>query len=303
MNFSFSNPSYLLCLLIIPFFILIHFISIKEGKKRALKFANFSAISRISGIDLFSKSILTLLLSSLVVFFLVLSISGMAIHLTRDVSGFSFVIAIDSSVSMSAPDFSPNRLEFSKSVSKEIIEVLPIGTRIGLVSFGAYSFINSELTSNKEVIYGSLGDIEMSGIGGTDFYEAIVTSSNILYNEDGKAIVLFSDGQINIGEVERTLRHALQNNIIIHTIAIATENGGETSQGFVSKLDREVLKALSYQTGGVYIEGINQEEIKELFNKILDLREGPVSIDISVYLLLLALILFVIEFALINFKI
>ena len=301
MNISFSNPVYFLFLFVIPLFIFFHFASMRGRHKKALKFANFEAISRVSGIDLFSKNIVVLILSCIITVLLVFSISGPTLHLTREITDFSFVFTIDSSQSMSAEDFKPNRMEFSKSLSKEFISSLPERTNIGIVSFGAYSFIEQDMTHNKAEANKAIGKIEISGFGGTGFYEAVVTSSNLLFNEKGKSIILLSDGQVTIGDIESTIRYAMNNDIIVHTVAVATEDGGETVYG-VSKLDRETLRALAYQTGGIFIEGENIEDIKEKFSGVLELDRGLVGIDISSYLIMFAIIIFAIECILINLK-
>jgi Ca-activated chloride channel homolog len=301
MNISFSNPIYLFLLFIIPLFIFFHFASMRWRSKKALKFANFQAISRVSGVDLFSKNIVILILSCVIVMLLVFSISGTTIHLTREITDFSFVIAIDSSQSMSADDFYPNRMDFSKAVSKEIIDFLPQDTAIGIVSFGAYSFIEKDLTKHKTELKSSTDKIQISNVGGTGFYEAIVTSSNLLFNEKGKTVILLSDGQVTIGDIESTIRHAINNDIVVHTVAIGTEDGGETLFGF-SRLEKDTLKSLSYQTGGIFIEGETREEIMENLSQILEFERGRASIDIFLYLIIASIILFVIECLLMNLK-
>ena len=63
MIISFAHPTYLLLLMIIPFFILVHLWTLKNKKKRALSFANFEAIARVKGGDFFSKNLVIFFLS------------------------------------------------------------------------------------------------------------------------------------------------------------------------------------------------------------------------------------------------
>src|SRR6056297_992390 len=135
MYIEFVRPEFLLFLLAIPLIVLIHFYSLKTSKKKAMKFANFEAIGRVKGIDLFSKNIVILIISLLIVLFIGLAVSGITLHYRAESSSFSFVIAIDSSSSMEADDFSPNRLEVAKSTAINFIEKSPISTRIGIISF------------------------------------------------------------------------------------------------------------------------------------------------------------------------
>ena len=114
MMFIFSNPIYLSFLFAIPLIFFLHFYSISNKKKIALNFANFDAISRIQGIDFFSKNVVSLFLITAVIVLLSFSLAGLHFNTTKNTSSFSFVIAIDSSQSMEANDFSPSRIEASK---------------------------------------------------------------------------------------------------------------------------------------------------------------------------------------------
>jgi len=49
MEITFSNPVYLFFLVSIPFLIISHFFTMRYLKRRALKFANFEAIKRVTG--------------------------------------------------------------------------------------------------------------------------------------------------------------------------------------------------------------------------------------------------------------
>ncbi len=301
MIFSFSHPLYLFLLFIIPIFFLIHFLSLKNRKKVALKFANFDAISRIQGVDFFSKNIILLLLSLFIILLMVLAVSGLTFHISKQSSSFSFVIAIDNSQSMQADDFSPNRLTVSKQVAKDFVDTIPYGADIGVVSFSGSSYIEQDISQDKNEIKNAIGNIELSGFGGTDLYEAVITSTNLLKNKENKAIVLLSDGQINVGTIEQVIDYAIGDDVIVHSIAIGTKEGGKTDYA-ISKLDEDSLKSLSYMTGGNYFTAETKDALAESFAEILKLTKKKVSIKVSDYLILFAVILFAIKFFLENTK-
>lgn len=302
MYLTFAYPNYLFLLLMAPLIVLIHFLTLKRIKKRALKFANFEAISKITGVEFFSKNIVISLLSIFIVFLLVLSISGLTLHKQADASSFSFILAIDSSRSMEAQDMLPNRLESAKEIAKEFVKVAPQTTAIGVISFSGNSYIHQDLTKNKNLINEAIDNIEQSMIEGTDICEAVITSTNLLRRgEEGKAIVLLSDGQINVGDLEDAITYANDNDVIINTIAIGTEEGGKTSYG-LSKLDEDSLKALEYQTGGEFFKAQDKATLSESFNKAMKLTTKKVSIDLSNYLLLATIFFFVIEYVLASSK-
>jgi Ca-activated chloride channel homolog len=299
MIFSFLHPQYLFLLFAIPIIFIIHFFSLNNRKKIALKFANFDAISRIQGIDFFSKNIIILSLSVLIVLLMILAVSGLSIQVFKKSSSFSFVIVIDSSESMEADDFKPDRITVAKQTAIDFVNEAPIGVRIGVVSFSGNSYIRQDISEDKTEIKNSINSINIESWGGTDIYEAIITSTNLLYDEENKAIILLSDGQINVGKLEDIIDYANENKVLIHTIAIGTTEGGRTSHA-ISKLDEDSLKSISYNTYGEYFLAENKEELSQSFLNILDLTKKKVSIKLSNYLILFAIVLFIIKFFLAN---
>jgi Ca-activated chloride channel homolog len=299
MLFSFAHPQYLFLLLLIPLFLVIHFFSLSNRKKVALKFANFEAIGRIQGIDFFSKNIIILFLNIFIVFLMIISLSGFTVNIFKDVGSSSFVIAIDSSQSMNAEDISPNRITIAKEIAGDFIDKVPFGTKIGVISFSGVSYIEQDLSLDKFQLKYSVNDISLLGLGGTSLYGAVITSSNLLIDEENKAIILLSDGQINVGSLEDIINHAVENNIIIHTVGIGTEEGGDTGYGF-SKVDEDSLKSISHNTGGNYFKIEDSKSFSKDFLSSLELTKKSVSVNLTNYLLLFAIIIFLIEFFLVN---
>lgn len=299
MYISFENPVYLAFLLVIPLLILIHFYTLKSSKKKAMKFANFDAIGRVKGIDLFSKNIVVLIMGILMAACIVLALSGMTLNKTAQSSSFSFVISIDSSRSMQAEDISPNRIGAAKSTAIEFVDGLPVGTRVGVISFSGNTYMEEEITNKKGELKNSIRGVDIGSIEGTDVYEAIVTSTNMLKNEETRAIILLSDGQVNVGDIDAAVNYANKNEVMIHTIAIGTEEGGEASYG-ISKIDKDTLKSIAYHTGGSFFEAKNREDFTNSFNNALESTERKVAIELSAYLLLAAIIILVIKNYLLN---
>ncbi len=115
MEVTFNNPSYLWFLLSIPLLIIIHFITEKTSRKRALKFANYEAIAKITGESIVSSNIVLLLIRVAVLGFIILAISGTVVYYVGPVTEADFVLAIDSSASMTANDIKPTRIEAAKT--------------------------------------------------------------------------------------------------------------------------------------------------------------------------------------------
>lgn len=292
MNISFQNPAYLVLLFIIPVLVFFHFFGLRNLRGRAVRFANYEAIARIRGIDLYSRNLLNLLFNIAIVVSLVFSLAGLTLHIPMKAASFSYVIAIDSSQSMGANDINPTRIAAAKESAKEFVDALPTGTKVGITSFASNTFIESKMTENKGALKSSIDDIDLTNIGGTDIYEVYRTSSTLLEKELNKAIVILSDGQINIGNLDEVEYEAMKDEVVIHTIGIGTVAGGNTSFG-ISKLDEESLKSLAYSTKGQYFNAQDKEAMKESFNKIIPLTDKITAIDMSFYLIILTVIFFI----------
>ena len=232
---------------------------------------------------------------------MVFSVSGLTFHTFKESSSFSFVIALDCSQSMLADDFSPNRLAASKQIAKDFVDTISYNVSMGVVSFSGSAYIEQDMSEDKNEIKGSIGNIELSGFGGTDLYEAVLTSTNLLRDKKNRAIVLLSDGQINVGTIEDVIDYANDNDVVIHTIAIGTKEGGRTEYA-ISKLDEDSLKSVSYMTGGNYFNAEDKNALKKSFAGILNLTRKKVSIELSNYLLLFSIVLFIFKFFLTNTK-
>lgn len=297
--FTFSHPQYLFFLIVIPLVFFIHFFSLGNKKKKALKFANFDAIARIEGIDFFSKNVILLTLSVLALAALVFAISGLTLHTTAESTDFSFVLAIDSSKSMEATDLSPNRISVAKDTASDFVSNSPLDTRFGVISFAGSSKIEIDMTDRKGEIKSAIGGIKLTDFGGTDLYEAVLTGSNLLQEENAKAIVLLSDGQINVGTVDEAVGYATRHDVIVHTIAVGTREGGATEFGF-SRLDEDSLRGIAYETGGVFFNTTNKQEIESALSEIFGYTEKKVSIELFDYLVIFAIVVLLLEFFLSN---
>lgn len=300
MMIIFTRPEYLALLLAIPVLIFFHIISLKSIKKRAIKFANFEAITRIKGVEIFSKNLTVLYINIIIIVLVVFSVSGVSI--TRDVeaSELAFVLAIDSSGSMSARDIEPDRLEVAKKSAVDFLGMVPEKTKIAIISFSGASVVEQELTEDKSKLKKSIENIKPTTIGGTDILGAVITSTNLLRNEDAKTIILISDGQANINTIQDIIDYSNKNNVRVHCLGIGTREGGKTEAGAVFKIAEDTLKTIAYGTEGKYYHIKNLEDFYYSLSEIIEIREKRAIYDLSLHLMIAALILFILNFVLIN---
>ena len=139
---EFTNPYYLLTLIaVIPLIIFIHFFSLKHTRRKALKFANFEAMEKVTGTQILSKNLTMLYLRLFMVILFVLALSGVQFTYYGSITDRTHVLAIDSSTSMKATDIEPNRLEAAKIAASTFIDNLPQGSKAGIISFPSSSIM------------------------------------------------------------------------------------------------------------------------------------------------------------------
>ena len=230
-NLTFENPMYLWYLLSIPLLIYTHFYLLRRSKTRAIKFANFEALKRVTGEKLLTKNITILIIRILILICVIIAASGAVFWYEGRVNRNDFVIAIDISASMSAKDVLPTRLEAANQTAIDFVNNLKSKSSIGIISFSGTTFIDTVPIDNKDSIRKTIDNIEIAKTGGTDIAGAIITGTNLLLNsEKGKTIMLITDGSNTVGAfikegIENSIDYATKNHVVVHTIGVGSETG------------------------------------------------------------------------------
>ncbi len=279
----------------------IHFFSLKHIRRRALSFANFDAIEKVLGTEIISKNLTLLYLRIAILLFVFLSLSGPSLIYPGLIADSDFVLTIDASASMMADDMLPNRLEVAKETAIDFVDSLQGQSSIGVVTFSGASYIERLPTDDLALVKSTIRGISKKQIGGTDISNAILTSINLLRNSDkGKVVVLITDGQINTGYINEALRYA--GDTTIYTIGMGTAEGGEFVEDSISKIDDNTLQLIANYTHGKYYQATSKEELKKAYSEIAHLKQGERKLDLTSICLIIAVLLIILDWILINTK-
>ena len=315
MEIAFSNSEYLIFLVAIPILILVHFWSLRIIRRRAFIFANFEAISRVlgagtqeqaafGGTQELSKNTFPLIMHCVIMLFLILAVAGTMIVYTGQRTDFDFVLAIDASSSMLADDYIPNRMGAAKDASKIFVDSLgEVETKVGILYFGGVVYTAIRPTNDLEAIKDAIDSIQTSTAGGTAIGDAIIASNNLFVPTDrGKVIILLTDGQSNIGTPPlETINYTIENNIVINTIGIGTQEGGRFfNLSILSRLDEETLGMIAERTGGKYFKVETEDELRDVYRQLAQTTETRMTFSLSLYLMFIALVVLVVEWILLN---
>lgn len=308
---SFENPVCLWYFLSIPLVIYTHFYLLKRTRAKAIKFANFEALKRVSSGKLITKNIFPLVIRVVVLSCIIISASGATLWHQGKVNDNDFVIAIDASASMSAQDILPSRLEAAKKTAIDFVNNLKSKSSFGIVSFSGTTFIESMLIDNKDSLKKTIENIEIAKAGGTDISGAIITGTNILLaSKKGKAIVLITDGSNTVSafisdSIQNSINYAVNNHVVVHTIGIGSETGpiGYLPEYYnISAVySEEALMQISNQTHGFYFKALNNTELGKAYIEISSASENSlIPVKLSYGLMLIALLLLFVEWGLAN---
>jgi len=300
--FAFLYPKFLVLLLLVPFFVFVYFFSLAYNKKKAIVFANFEAMERFYDVEFFSKNFFALYMNLAILVLIIFSVAGTAVVFDVDTSAFSYIVAVDTSGSMATSDVAPTRLDAAKSEAKDFVDLLPVGTEIGVIGFSGDAEVMQVLDTSKLKVKMAIDNIDYGVIQGTNVYNALITANKLFDGRQTKSVVLISDGQLNVGDAPQVTRYANRNNIIVNTIAVGTEQGGLTEFNTVSKVDEDFLRALSFNSGGEFFRVKDVGDLGESFSALVRGANKEVEIDLTFYFLLAAVALFTITWILYNLR-
>jgi len=311
MQLTFENPANLWFLLSLPLLVVLHYFFLRHVKRKALLFANFRALKRITGKRLITKNRLLLTLRLLTLLFAILAVSGTVLWYEGQSNQNDFVIALDTSASMMSQDVPPTRLDAAKEDAKLFLDALDSETRIGLVTFSGVSLIISPPTRDRQRLKDALDKVTVLKAGGTDIPSAIITSTNLLIDTSkGRSIILLTDGSNTIetfldASMQRAVTYAQEHHVTINAIGIGTNQG---AIGYLPKYynvssvyNDQNLQNLTTATNGIYVHAADSDQLFTAFQKIADsTTKQTLKRDLRGPLMLLALLLLFTEWVLAN---
>lgn len=226
------------------------------------------------------------------------------------------VVAIDVSKSMRAKDIYPNRLEFARNKTLELLKSVD-NHAVGVLLFAKSSFILSPLTTDflsLEYLLKNL-DTNVEFDNGSNILSLLESSNRLLRDYKSKNIILLSDGG-NLDDYEKEIEYANNSDLNIYVIAVAgdepvpipSKNGDflTNSDGNIVtvSLNKNISK-LAKSSGGGYINfSYDSADLKAIISDINSRSEKERSkvqkiktytelfyypLALSIFILLLAL--------------
>jgi len=198
------------------------------------------------------------------------AITGLALALARPEATVAVpdgqaavMLTTDRSVSMSARDVSPTRLEAARRAADSFLDEVPEDARVGSVVYNDRVRDVETPSTDRARVREALEGLQARG--GTATGDALAASMAALEPARGRsgerpgpaAIVLLSDGYSTLGRDPLVVaREARRQGIRVHTVALGTDRGEierRTRTGTVNRRvppDRESLRRIADASGG-----------------------------------------------------
>jgi len=275
----------------IPLFILIILFKIFFLKKSSsIQVSSYSNLKNYFG---YQGKLKIFIIRSLFVFSIISLIVGISrprilfVDEVIKVEVIDIILVLDTSSSMLAEDFKPNRLEAVKNAANEFISNRK-GDRIGLLVFGKETFIQCPLTIDYAVLSNLLTEVTVMEpkYDGTAIGVAIASAVNRLRNSDSKSkvIILLSDGSNNAGSIDpiSAAKIAKEYGIRVYTIGAGTKQSITQipGRGFVrNEIDEETLKGIAQETNAKYFRAIDKNSLSSIYSEIDKLERSEITVN------------------------
>ena len=285
---EFLNPNFLI---IIPLFMVLVIVKIFFYKQTSsVQVSSFNSLKNFFGNQgkikvFFINALFIVALLLIIVGFARPQISSLDKDITVEV--IDIVLVLDTSSSMLAEDFKPNRLEAVKDAAKEFIKNRS-GDRIGLLVFGKDTFIQCPLTIDYSVLNNLLSEVTVMEpkYDGTAIGVAIANGVNRLRNSDSesKVIILLSDGSNNVGSIDpiSAAKIAKEYNIKVYTIGAGTNQSITQipGRGFVrNEIDEDTLKGIAEVTNAKYFRATDKKSLSGIYTEIDNLEKSEITVS------------------------
>ena len=205
--------------------------------------------------------------------------------------GIDIVLCIDVSGSMTAQDFTPNRLEAAKNVAIDFINKR-LTDRIGIVIFSGESFTQCPLTTDRAVLVSAVQSIHNGLLeDGTAIGDGLSTSVDRLRvsKSKTKVVLLLTDGENNGGHIDPITAKEIAKafNVRIYTIGVGSEGYAvmpeSTKSGVVIQnekiaIDEKLLTAIATETGGKYYRARDNESLSFVYKNIDALEKSKIQL-------------------------
>jgi Ca-activated chloride channel family protein len=205
--------------------------------------------------------------------------------------GIDIMLVLDTSTSMRAEDFDPNRFEAARAVASEFIDNR-VSDRVGLIVFAAKAYTQTPLTLDYNFLQRMLDEVQVGVIeDGTAIGTALAMATNRLKSTEAqsKVIIVLTDGQNNRGEIDPVTAAEVAETmgVRVYSIGVGTRGEapfvvdhpftGQSRRMMPVQIDEDMLRTVAQQTGGRYFRATSKEGLRTVYEEIDQLEKTEIE--------------------------
>jgi Ca-activated chloride channel family protein len=296
--FRFAHSEYLYFLYLVPVIVFIYWFTKSRQNKLLKSFANIKLHKVLFPKRSSVKSGIKFVSLLFAIILLILALAnpqvGSKIEEVKQV-GIDVYILLDVSLSMTAEDIKPSRLEKAKFEISKLIRKLQ-GDRIGLIVFSGQAYVQFPLTTDYSAANLFLSAVDVNSVPqpGTAISSAIELAMKSFKEDDEtkKAIVVITDGEDHEGKLKSVVEDAASKGVNIYAIGLGDSSGAPipiyNSAGMrtdfkkdqkgnvvLTKLDETTLQEVTSIGNGKYYRGTNtSDELDQIYNDLAKIEES-----------------------------
>jgi Ca-activated chloride channel homolog len=192
------------------------------------------------------------------------------------------LIAIDSSLSMSAQDVRPSRLAAAESTAQAFVDGMPRKFRVGVIGFAGRAYVAVPPTQERELVHSALKSLKPGQ--GTALGDAVALGTRLARAErtsDGRipptAILVISDGAQKSGRTtpDVAAAQAKSVHIPVYTVVVGTQDGVvnvPVAGGYQAQLrvppSPDTLRVVASVTGGQFFTALDATRLRQIYQKL-----------------------------------
>ncbi len=274
---GFSNPLWLLGLLLLPVIYYLHPLALYRRKNEAMSFSRVAFLKSALGDQKQSRRpqiLFVLALAILALLFIGLADPHIPLEQTKE--GVNVVLVLDDSGSMQAADYQPTRLEAAKNAAEILLRQLDDKDNAGIVLFESGATTVAYLSPDKDRVREKLRSISPK-TGQTAIGDGLALAVDMAKSlpSKKKVIVLLSDGVNNAGVIspEEAVGFAQSAGIQVFTIGMGSDAPAIVGYDWFgtpqyATLDETTLQLIAGKTGGQYFKSVNSETLKQIYGSL-----------------------------------
>ena len=273
---TFQTPLVLLALLALPALAAAYVLGQRRRRAYAVRFTNLALLGHVMGKGPGWRRHLPAGLFLAGLTGLLLAMAGPAALISVPRERASVVLAVDVSGSMEANDVQPSRLQAARQAARTLIDQLPGGVRVGLVSFNSSATVVAPLTRDHGSVDAALDSLRPNG--GTAIGDGLRLAVQLLVQEEGQQganrapamIVLLTDGSSNTGIAPLdAAAQAKEAGIPVETVGIGQRGQTTLVRGRpVDGVDETTLQGIADATGGHYFYAAEAGRLQGIYGAL-----------------------------------